>query len=63
MTRTITLEEINQIAATIPEENELLLSELQAIIKAAQKDLSWAIYLAYAYGFHRGHAAGKETAA
>ena len=63
MTNTITTEDIEKIAATLAEEDELLLSELQTIIKAARKDIFWAIYLAYAYGFHRGQTAGREAVA
>lgn len=63
MTHTITPEEIEKITTTLAEENELLLSEMQAIYQAAKKDIFWLVCHAYAYGFHRGHAAGKEAAA
>lgn len=58
----ITAELIEQITATMAEENEITLSEIQAIYEAAQKDTFWLVCHAYAYGFHRGHAAGREAA-
>ncbi|MBQ7001522.1 MAG: hypothetical protein IJN67_10845 [Oscillospiraceae bacterium] len=59
----ITAETIKEITATITEENEITLGEIRAIYEAAQKDTFWLVCHAYAYGFHRGHAAGREAAA
>lgn len=59
----ITPEEIKQLTATLTEENDLVLGELEAIYKAADGDSFWLVCHAYAYGFHRGHAAGREAAA
>ena len=59
----ITAETIKEIAATMTEENEITLGEIRAIYEAAQKDTFWLVCHAYAYGFHRGHAAGREAAA
>lgn len=59
----ITAETIKEITATMTEENDITLGELQAIYEAAQKDTFWLVCHAYAYGFHRGHAAGREAAA
>lgn len=59
----ITPEEIKQLTATMTEENDITLGELRAIYEAAQKDTFWLVCHAYAYGFHRGHAAGREAAA
>lgn len=59
----ITAETIKEITATMTEENEITLGEIRAIYEAAQKDTFWLVCHAYAYGFHRGHAAGREAAA
>lgn len=59
----ITAETIKEITATMTEENDITLGELRAIYEAAQKDTFWLVCHAYAYGFHRGHAAGREAAA
>lgn len=59
----IAAETIKEITATMTEENDITLGELRAIYEAAQKDTFWLVCHAYAYGFHRGHAAGREAAA
>lgn len=59
----ITAETNKEITATMAEENNITLGELQAIYEAAQKDTFWLVCHAYAYGFHRGHASGREAAA
>ena len=59
----ITAETIKEITATMTEENEITLDEIRAIYEAAQKDTFWLVCHAYAYGFHRGHASGREAAA
>ena len=59
----ITAETIKEITATMTEENDITLGEIRAIYEAAQKDTFWLVCHAYAYGFHRGHAAGREAAA
>lgn len=59
----ITAETIKEITATMTEENEITLDEIRAIYEAAQKDTFWLVCHAYAYGFHRGHAAGREAVA
>lgn len=59
----ITAETIKEITATMTEQNEITLGEIRAIYEAAQKDTFWLVCHAYAYGFHRGHAAGREAAA
>ena len=59
----ITAETIKEIAATMTEENEITLGDNRAIYEAAQKDTFWLVCHAYAYCFHRGHAAGREAAA
>lgn len=59
----ITAETIKEITATMTEESDITLGELQAIYEASQKDTFWLVCHAYAYGFHRGHASGREAAA
>lgn len=56
----MTAEKIKEIATAIPDGCEVVLSEIQAIYEAAEKDPFWLIGYAYAYGFHRGTQAAKE---
>lgn len=58
----ITTETIKKITATVTEENEITLGEIQAIYEAAQKDTFWLICHAYAYGFHRGYTVRRKAA-
>lgn len=59
----MTAEKIKEIATSIPDGCEVVLSEIQAIYEAAEKDPFWLIGYAYAYGFHRGTQAEKERKA
>ena len=56
----MTAEKIKEIAAAVPEGCEIVLSEIQAIYEAAEKDPFWLIGYAYAYGFHCGTQVVKE---
>ncbi len=58
----MTAEKIKEIYAATPEDLQIVLSEIQAIYEAAEKDPFWLISYAYAYGFHRGAQSVKESA-
>lgn len=58
----MTAERIKEIYAATPEDFQIVLSEMQTIYEAAEKDPFWMISYAYTYGFHRGAQSAKEGA-
>lgn len=56
----MTVEKIRGFTSALPEDCEILVSEIQAIYEAAEKDSFWLICHAYAFGFMRGVQAAKE---